>query len=342
MINLRTNSYVLREIGVPPKLEKLQLNTDIKGYWVGVRMITAALCPTQLDQINRGSKNRDFLPHLLGHEGFGIVEAIGDQVSEIAVGDKVILHWRPNFPTRTQSFTHMSERGAINSGPVATFSEFVIVDVSRVTKAPEHIPENFAPFFGCSILTGFGAALLEAKVTAGEDVMIAGVGAIGLSLVQACLVSGARNIYVIDLSESAREAAIRVGATEAFANVSDFIFAMNGKSVSKYFDTTGHTEVIDQLLNFASPGALVLLIGLPTSESQPRIPVHKMLDGMRLMGSNGGSVIPQRDIPVISRYFESGQSDYTQYQTTKITFSELASVLSKNRNAELGKIIIYF
>ena len=149
---------------------------------VKVKMISAGLCGAQLNEIT-GVKGEDkYLPHLMGHEGFGEVIKTGDGVKKVKVGDRVDVTGDPQWRSTMGAYTH-PELGVIGSGPVTTFSEETVVSENRVTKILSSDKYNtIYPLLGCALTTAFGATRLETSPTKDSKVLIVGGGGLGQSL----------------------------------------------------------------------------------------------------------------------------------------------------------------
>ena len=165
------SNLLIKKIKVPDKLENGQ---------VLVKLINSFICGAQINEIS-GIKGYDkYLPHMLGHEGYGKIVAIGKGVKKIKVGQSVVLHWRKSFGLEGKSPFFKSDIGRINCGPVTTFSEYSIVSENRVTKV--NIPKKInkiAPLFGCALSTSYGIVFKEAKIKKDDKVLISGCGGLG-------------------------------------------------------------------------------------------------------------------------------------------------------------------
>src|ERR1039458_450905 len=176
-------------------MELEAMNGGMSHGQVLVKMICAGICGAQLQEISGQKGDLSFLPHLLGHEGCGIVTAIGNGVTHVKPNDKVVLHWRTGAGCAAALPTYSK---GVKAGPVTTFSEYVIVSENRVTAVPEEFPEDLCALLGCALSTALATIENVAKVKWGESVMVIGCGGVGLSLIYAATLAHAHPIVGVD------------------------------------------------------------------------------------------------------------------------------------------------
>ena len=194
-------------------IDGVELPQDLSIGQVLVRVCYSSICGSQIGEI-LGVKGADpYLPHLLGHEGSGVVEAIGPGVSLVSVGDHVVMQAKDGDGIRSKVPQYRWRGGGLNAGWVTTFNEYAVVSESRLTPIPKDFDLKIAPLLGCAILTGFGAVENTVQPKIGESVVVFGVGGVGLSVVQAARLVSAHPIIAVDLSESKLQLAARLGAT---------------------------------------------------------------------------------------------------------------------------------
>src|SRR5262249_32148541 len=155
-----------------------------------VKIQQSGICGAQLGEI-AGVKGPDkFLPHLLGHEGGGVVEDVGPGVSHVKKGDHVVLHWRKGVGIQAKPSNYRWMERVVNAGWVTTFSEYTVASENRVTPIPKDIPFDIASLMGCAVTTALGLINNDAQVKIGQSVAVLGCGGVGLNMVQgAALVS---------------------------------------------------------------------------------------------------------------------------------------------------------
>jgi S-(hydroxymethyl)glutathione dehydrogenase/alcohol dehydrogenase len=186
---------ILVESNQPLVVDDLTL-PSLQAGQVLVRMQYAAICGAQIGEIAASKGPDKYLPHLLGHEGVGTVEAIGAGVTTKRVGDRVICHWRPSQGIAAPGAVYSWKGQPINSGPMTCFSTETIVSENRLTLLPEGIDEKVAPLYGCAFTTAYGVIVNDAKVKPGDSVLIYGVGGVGMPMVTMAKAAGASVVGV--------------------------------------------------------------------------------------------------------------------------------------------------
>jgi len=193
---------VVTEIGLPEALDVGQ---------VLVKIHYSGICGSQLGEID-GVKGEDkYLPHLLGHEGSGMVLAIGPGVRHVGPADKVVLHWRKGIGIESPTPAYTWNGSKVNAGWLTTFNEYSVVSENRLTRIPPDSDMEVAALFGCAVTTGFGVVQNSAKLRIGESVVVFGAGGVGLNIVQAAALISAYPIIAVDLYDNRLELARRMG-----------------------------------------------------------------------------------------------------------------------------------
>jgi len=212
---------VLEKIGAPLAVIDLDMSThhDNKGGLVLlnpgqvlVKILCAGICGSQLQEIDGIKGDPAHLPHLLGHEGCGIVEQTGLGVTHVKRGDKVVMHWRRGVGMEIWGGTY----GDIRSGPVTTFSTHSIVSENRVTKIDDDVPNDFAALLGCALSTALAIVENEANVKPETTVFVIGCGGLGLALILALKAAGVKNVIATDKCERKQRIVRDLGAQWIF------------------------------------------------------------------------------------------------------------------------------
>ena len=159
---------VLEQIDAPLAIRDVEL-TELKVGQVLVRVLVSGLCGAQLHEIRGHKGNAKFLPHLMGHEGCGIVEEIGAGVTTVKVGDKVVMHWRPGSGIESPFPSYVLDGKSMSSGKVTTLSEYSIVSENRLTTVPQDTPEDLCAILGCALTTAMGIIDNEVDLKFGES-----------------------------------------------------------------------------------------------------------------------------------------------------------------------------
>ena len=166
----------------PLIIDEVDLPSELKYGQVLIKVHYSGICGSQINEIG-GEKGEDkFLPHLLGHEGSGIVERCGEGVSMIKSGDKVIMHWRKGDGIQSATPRYGWGKKQLNAGWVTTFNEYAVVSENRLTKLPEEFDLKIAPLYGCAIPTAYGVVHNDAQLKTGESISFFGSGGVGVAL----------------------------------------------------------------------------------------------------------------------------------------------------------------
>jgi Zn-dependent alcohol dehydrogenase len=348
-----TTAAVQTAIGEPLILDELEL-PDPAPDQVLVKVLSSGVCHSQLHQMHNPALGR---PLLLGHEGTGIVQQTGRDVTHVKEGDTCIITWVPREPVRgLPRWPPMGGmyRGEKAHGHVYTWSEHVLTSGTLVVPIPDEHPKDLSCIVGCAVLTGAGAVINTAKVRAGESVAVFGVGGVGLSAIAAAALTGAYPVIAVDLTEDKLEFAKRFGATHtvnASGNVDpvEAIRDLTGGGVDYAFDAIGVRQTCEQILSATrsggmgadNVGGLSVLIGVPPKEMtvNPSLFMH----GQRRYCGSLGATYPDRDFPMFLRWHQEGKFPLDQLVTRRYKLSEINEACGDlGRGEILGRAIIEF
>jgi Zn-dependent alcohol dehydrogenase len=358
---------VLFEQGKPQRVEELDLESPRRGE-VLVRMAASGVCHSCLHAAD-GSWKGVPVPIVLGDEGAGVVEALGPDVTELAVGDHVILSWaptcgrchycvigRPNLCERRQpgrgvlpdGTTRMSLGGApvYHYGHVATYASRTVVHESCAIRIDPAMPLDRAALIGCSVMTGVGAVLNTAAVPAGASVAVFGVGGVGLNVVQGGALVAAHPIIAVDLLPAKLEHARAVGAShlvDASREPVAAIRAITRRGADFTFVAVGATRPITQAVDALAPGGTCVLIGVPESGAMVPMDVRPMVTGERVVrGSSYGSARTREDLPRMVALYRAGKLRIDELITHRYGLEDANEAFRALAAGELGRGIIVF
>ena len=312
---------------------------------VRVRVRYSGICGSQIGEIE-GVKGPDpYLPHLLGHEGSGVVLDVGEGVETVRPGESVVLHWMRGAGHEGPPPVYRWGDRDVNAGYVTTFNEEAVVAENRVTAVPEDLDPVLAPLLGCAVTTGAGVVANDAGVRPGESVVVFGAGGVGLSIVQAAALSSAHPLVAVDVHASKLELARRLGAThavEAGQDAEDKLRELLGPAgADVVVDTTGATAVIEQAYELAGSEGRVILVGVPRAGEKASIHTLPLHFGKRLRGSYGGGARPDRDIPRLIRLHDDGALDLSALVTDRFELDEINEAIEAMRDGRVaGRAII--
>ena len=325
---------IVAEIDLPAKLEFGQ---------VLVKVCYSGICGAQINEIDAVKGLDKFLPHLLGHEGSGIVEKIGEGVTTVKSGDHVVLHWRKSAGIESVTPQYLWNGKKVNSGWVTTFSEKTIVSENRLTVIPKSFDMRIAPLFGCSVTSAFGVVNNDAKIKIGQSILIFGVGGVGLNVAQAASMVSAYPIVGIDLYDHkidmGKKFGLTHGITDNLENIKNKIYNIVGdKGADVAIETTGNSKVIEKAYELTASHGKTILVGVPNNKiSIYSLPLHfKKI----LTGSHGGDSIPDIDIPRYIRLINQKKMTLENLITHEFKLTDINKAIELFRSGKAGRIVI--
>ena len=327
---------VVADIELPEKLDAGQ---------VQVKLNYSGICGAQINEIEAMKGPDKFLPHLLGHEGSGIVQQIGPGVTTVKKDDHVVLHWRPSKGIQSPTPKYNWDGKQVNAGWVTTFNEQAIISENRLTVIPDGFDMRIAPLFGCAVTTAFGVVNNDAKIKVGQSVVIFGVGGVGLNIAQAASMVSANPIVGVDLLEQKLKLGNKFGLTHEVlggnSNVSDNIRNIVGSSGADIvIETTGNSRVIEQAYELTHPDGKTILVGVPNKGDNISIYSLPLHFNKVLTGSHGGDAIPDLEIPRYMRLMAADKMTLDGLITHEFVLDEINDALNMFKSGEAGRIII--
>ncbi|MFQ3671449.1 MAG: zinc-binding dehydrogenase [Verrucomicrobiia bacterium] len=300
-----------------------------------VEVKTSRICGSQIGEID-GAKGPDrFLPHLLGHEGGGIVLETGPEVSRVKPGDRVVLHWRPASGIQSKPVRYNWNGIHVNAGNVTTFQKFTVVSENRLTVIPPSIDFDFAALLADTLTTGFGLITRDARVEIGHSLVLIGCGGIGLGAILGAKLAGAHPIIAIDLHEHKLAMAHRYGATHTIhAAQSDFSVEVERilqGPADIVIDGTGQPQVIEKAYQLTDPKGRCVLFGVMPHDKRVSLHTLPLHFGKVLTGSEGGQSRPDQDIPRIVRMKLDGRFETDGFVTHRCSLPQVNDAIAAMR-----------
>ncbi|MCC7368549.1 MAG: Zn-dependent alcohol dehydrogenase [Chloroflexi bacterium] len=352
---------VAREVGQPAPVERIVLEDPGPGE-VLVRVLASGVCHTDL-HFQTGSIGS--LPVLMGHEGAGIVEAVGAGVSEPKVGDFVVLAWRA--PCGNCRFCHIGQphlcAASLNAQPrqkspagetiptimgLGTFATHTVVAALQAVPIPREVPAAQASLIGCGVMTGLGAVFYTAGVRRGSTVAVFGSGAVGTSVIQGARIADAAKIIAVDLEPRKLEWAKKLGATHVVnASETDPVAAIkdltDGHGVDYVFEAVGNPKVLSQALRSRDLAGVCTLIGVPSATSTIEFPAQEFFGmGGSLRVSWYGDCLPTRDFPLLADLYLKGRLNLDDLVTEKIGLGDVQHAFERMERGETLRSVITF
>jgi S-(hydroxymethyl)glutathione dehydrogenase / alcohol dehydrogenase len=354
---VRIRAGVLEEFGAPLDVQEVDLAEPRAGEAL-VRLVACGVCHTDLYTAS-GADPSGYFPTVLGHEGAGVVERVGEGVQDVEPGDHVVTlfspqcrqceHCRDHRTNLCLAIREQQNRGFLPDGttrlsrdgaPIrhfmgtSTFAEYAVMpEISLATIHPE-APLDRACLFACGLSTGLGAAMNTAKVTAGSTCAVFGAGMVGLGAVAGCRLQGADRIISVDLSEDRLELARSQGASDTLvggAEAVERIVELTGGFGADYtFEATGSVEVMRQAVESARMGwGLATMCGVAGKGETLDIVPRLLITGRRVAGSSFGGVKGRDQVPQFVERYLAGDIDVDAFVSHKLSLDEV------NRGFEL-------
>jgi S-(hydroxymethyl)glutathione dehydrogenase/alcohol dehydrogenase len=355
---LKIRAAVLEEFGQPLAVQEVDL-AEPKAGEVLVRLEACGVCHTDLYTAS-GADPSGYAPTVLGHEGAGVVEKVGDGVTSVAPGDHVVTLFSPQCrecvhcvdPRTNLCMAIRAEQnlGHLPDGSVrisrggeeirhfmgcSTFAEYTVMPEIALAKVNPEAPFEHIALFACGLSTGLGAAINTAKVEPGTTCAVFGAGMVGLGAVAGCRLQGAERIICVDMSEDRLELARGQGATDTLLGgpdaVAEILAMTDGEFGADYtFEATGLVAVMQQALEATRMAwGLCTVAGVAGKGETLDVVPRLLITGRRIAGSSFGGVKGRDQVPVLVDRALAGEIDVAPFISHKLTLDEV------NRGFEL-------
>jgi alcohol dehydrogenase len=337
-------------VSKPLRIAMIDLDPPGRGELL-VKIAAAGLCHSDLSVIN-GDRPRP-MPMALGHESAGVVEELGEDVTDLAVGDHVVMVFMPSCghcvpcaegrPALCEPGAAANGAGTLLSGKrrlhcdgadvnhhlgVSGFAEYAVVSRRSVVKIDKSLPLDEAALFGCAVLTGVGAVVNTAHLQPGQSAAVIGLGGVGLSSVLGAIASGARQVVAIDLSDDKLGLARQLGASHTVnardADAAEQVRALTGGGVDFAFEMAGSARAMELAFKITRRGGTTITAGLPPPTATLPVPLVQLVAEERtLKGSYIGTCVPTRDIPRYVALYQAGRLPVDRLMSGKLTLDEI-------------------
>jgi S-(hydroxymethyl)glutathione dehydrogenase / alcohol dehydrogenase len=328
---------------------------------VVVRITASGLCHSDLSVIN------GTLPAgrvVLGHEGTGVIEKVGADVTGLAVGDRVIgsfipacgvcwycLHDQSNLCEHTYDvmFVPRVRRAdgeeLVTMTGLGTFAELMTVQQMSVVKVESDLPDDQLALIGCGVTTGVGAALNTAHVEPGSIVAVIGCGGVGQAVIQGARIAGAARIIAIDPVALKRDAALQNGATDVVdpsdADPIEAVKALSGGRGADYtFEVIGTAATVRQAVDSTRPGGTAVMVGVPKLGTDVSIPAMTVLEEKKILGCVYGGSQVRRDFPRLISLIEAGKLDVGNMVTRHMHLDQVNDAIKAMQDGEVIRSVL--
>ena len=353
---------VCYEPGKPLLIEDIVIDPPQPGE-VKVRLAATAICHSDIHVI-RGDWNGKF-PVVVGHEAAGVVEEVGENVTLAAPGDNVVVsllrscgrcfycvkglsnHCDGTFALQTESRLRNKRGEIVYQGiRTAAFAEYAIVDQSQVVQVPQRIPLDLAALLACGVITGVGAVVNTAQVKPGSNVVVIGLGGVGLNAVQGALLAGAGQIAAIDIVDMKSAAARIFGATRTLNSNRDdarqvVLDLTGGRGADYVFVTVGNTTAVSQGITMLRRAGTLVIVGMPPAGATAPLRVGDITEyGLRILGSFVGSSSLRTDVPWLIDLYEQGRLKLDELITARYSLDQVNEAIEATERGEAIRNVI--
>jgi S-(hydroxymethyl)glutathione dehydrogenase/alcohol dehydrogenase len=360
---------VLRQTATPMTIETVEVGPVAPGD-VLVRVRAASLCHTDLEAIEGALAVK--LPAVLGHEAAGEVVELGAGVTELSVGDRVVLSWNPHcghcfYCDRAQPILcsqflrngpkafHFDGRPRLLCDGVAMhqlmflggFAEYCVVPAQSAVRVPAAMPFDRAALLGCGVMTGVGAATRIADLRWGATAMVIGCGAVGLSAVQGCRMAGAGTIIAVDPNPARRQLAQALGATHTCGGDQDEAVALarsltDGRGADVVIEAAGVSASFQLSMEAVRPGGQVVWLGKTAVNAGVEFRWGSLMQEKHITRSSYGGAQPAQDFPLLAQAYLDGKLQLDEMVSARIPLEAINDGFAALKRGETVRSVVMF
>lgn len=358
----QVRGVIARAKGEPVRIETITVPDPGPGEAV-VRVQACGVCHTDL-HYREGGINDDF-PFLLGHEAAGVVESVGEGVTEVVPGDFVILNWRavcgqcraclrgrPQYCFDTHNARQkMTLADGTELSPalgIGAFAEKTLVAAGQCTKVDPEASPAAAGLLGCGVMAGIGAAINTGGVGRGDSVAVIGCGGVGNAAVVGARLAGAAKIIAVDIDDEKLAKARDLGATHTVnSRTTEPVAAVReltgGFGADVVIEAVGRPETYEQAFYARDLAGTVVLVGVPTPEMRIDLPLLDVFGrGGALKSSWYGDCLPSRDFPMLIDLYRQGRLDLDAFVTETIALDEVEKAFERMHHGDVLRSVVVF
>ncbi|MBZ3905902.1 S-(hydroxymethyl)mycothiol dehydrogenase [Streptomyces griseiscabiei] len=356
----QVRAVVARGKGAPVSLETIIVPDPGPGEAL-VKIEACGVCHTDL-HYREGGINDEF-PFLLGHEAAGVVESVGEGVTDVAPGDFVILNWRAvcgncraclrGRPWYCFSTHNAKQKMTLLDGTelspalgIGAFAEKTLVAAGQCTKVDRAASAAAAGLLGCGVMAGIGAAINTGNVGRGDSVAVIGCGGVGAAAVVGSNLAGAAKIIAVDIDDAKLETARKLGATHTVnSKDTDAVEAIReltgGFGADVVIEAVGRPETYKQAFYARDLAGTVVLVGVPTPEMKLELPLLDVFGrGGSLKSSWYGDCLPSRDFPMLIDLYLQGRLDLDAFVTETIALDDVEKAFERMHKGDVLRSVV--
>ncbi|MGP5073299.1 S-(hydroxymethyl)mycothiol dehydrogenase [Arthrobacter rhombi] len=356
----KVKAVVVKAKDAPVEIETIVIPDPGPGEAV-VDILTCGVCHTDL-HYKLGGIGDDY-PYLLGHEATGVVSQLGEGVTNVQVGDRVVLNWRavcgecracakgqPQYCFDTANAAQpMTLEDGTELSPalgIGAFAEKTLVAAGQCTKVDDDVDPAAVGLLGCGIMAGIGAAINTGEVKRGESVAVIGCGGVGIAAIAGAKLAGATTIIAVDIDQSKVDMALELGATHGVnSKEKDPVEAIQaltgGFGADLVIDAVGRPETYQQAFYARDLAGRVVLVGVPNPEMKLELPLADVFGrGGSLKSSWYGDCLPSRDFPMLVEQYKLGRLDLDAFVTERIGLGDIEAAFDKMHDGTVLRSVV--
>jgi S-(hydroxymethyl)glutathione dehydrogenase / alcohol dehydrogenase len=331
---------VLEALNAPLRIEDLELPSLRRGQ-VLVKLTYSGVCRSQLMEVRGGRGQDPYLPHLLGHEGTGVVVETGPGVEKVRAGDLVVLTWIRGAGLDAGGTQYLQGNRTVNAGAVTTFNEMAVVSENRCVRLPPGVPLDEAVLFGCALATGAGMVMNLMRPPAGSTVAVFGLGGVGLCALMALGLFDCSEIIAVDTQDEKLALASELGATRSVNPSREDPLQVirdhtSGRGADFAVEAAGLAMTIEQAFcSVRQKGGKCFFASHPSRGMQISLDPFDLICGKEIRGTWGGETDPDRDVPVFADHYRAGRLPLDKLTTRRYSLDEINDALA---DLEAGRV----
>ena len=367
-----TKAAIATAVGAPLEIVDIDV-ADPKAGEVRIEMGASGVCHSDLSVVNGVLPIA--LPAILGHEGAGTITQVGEGVSNLAVGDHVVVSWVPqcgecymcthdqgelcevgSLASMSGGLLDMTSRASRDGQPISvmaasgTFAEEAVIPAIGAVKIDASIPITAGALIGCGVLTGFGAAVNTASIRKGDNVAVIGCGGVGLNVIQGAKHAGAERIIAVDMVDGKLQTATKFGATDTVNPSTDgdavakVMELTGGRGADVAFEVIGLGPTIEQALQMTRRGGQAVIVGVPSFDTQLTLTpaMDLLVNEKQIRGCWYGSSNVHHDVPMLAGLYQDGKLMLDELMSAQISLDQVNDALQNMGSGEIARSVIVY
>ena len=310
---MKNKAFFLNKVKKPLMRANNLVLPNPNPYHVLIKIIYSGICGSQIKEIE-GKRGYDkYIPHLLGHEGYGKIIKIGKKVKKLKKGDHVLLSWIKGKGGQEKNLKINFKKKKINSGPITTFSNFSLISENRCFKLRKEISEKkFIPLLGCSLPTGIGIIYKDLKPKKNKSFVISGAGAVGIFSIIGIMFFKPKNIIVLEKNHHKVKVLKNYFKNLTVINsnipqkkiIEKIKLRNNGILADYVIDCSGNINAMNSCIDYIENTGKFVFASHPNYNEKLKINPHELIKGKKIIGSWGGGFQIEKDFKILSYFFK--------------------------------------